>query len=321
MQFSLGVLLTTTLMVCVCAQKALNAQDFSVTGLDKYGLDDPSWSGMMPLDVRGEPHGQDGEFFFWLFESRSKDPDLPLIVWLNGGPGCSSTVGLVFENGPFKLKEGGEKGAKYVLEHNNYSWNEVGHTLYVEQPLRTGFSQPSKPKDPASKVVNELNVADDFYGFLLNFYRTFPRFQYVPLFLTGESYAGMYIPNIAQHIVERNVQKRSDDWDWDVSMKLQGVAIGNGAIDPLQDLSHAQYAYNHGLIPLGAKLAIESKVEMCTADGAVNVHEVARDSKNDVFESALDDAKKLSVVSECDTNMMVHVLLAAGQPNEYVDIN
>lgn len=64
-----------------------------------------------------------------------------LIIWLNGGPGCSSMVGMMWENGPFHIRDGrnrpapGQADKAYFLEENPYSWNEEAHVIYLEQPL------------------------------------------------------------------------------------------------------------------------------------------------------------------------------------------
>jgi cathepsin A (carboxypeptidase C) len=190
---------------------------------------------------------------------------------------------------------------------NPYSWNEVGHVLYVEQPLRTGFSKASKGTD---LIRVEEQIADDFYAFLVSFYDVFPQYAGVPLIISGESYAGKYIPNIAQEIVKRQLRDKKG-----LRIDLAGVAIGNGSLDPVQDLSHAEYAYVHGLIPLGAKLAIEQNAAACLD---ISVAPGSEDQKDSLGISADADRDVDSLSSlDCDVTMMSHVLYAAGQPNEY----
>ena len=59
----------------------------------------------------------------------------PVVLWLTGGPGCSSEVALLYENGPFRLNE------QKQIERNPYSWNNFANLLYVDQPIGTGFSK------------------------------------------------------------------------------------------------------------------------------------------------------------------------------------
>ena len=302
------VVLLVVLYVSVCAAKTKTSEDYRVSGLNKYQAEpDVTFAGLMPLDAKNP--GDNGEFFFWLAETRAEKKDkAPLIIWLNGGPGCSSMVGMMYENGPWLPPQAGKDGHKYSFTRNPYSWNEVGHVLYIEQPLRTGFSKAYKGTD---LIRDEHQVADDFYAFLISFYKTFPAFVGTPLIISGESYAGKYIPNIAQEVVKRQLSDASG-----VRIDLAGVAIGNGAIDPLQDLSHADYAYFHGLIPLGAKLAIENKMAACVGVAPVAGSEDAKDMLG-VSADAEKDASSLGDLLDCNKTMMTHVLVAAGQPNEY----
>eukprot|EP00605_Chrysophyceae_sp_TOSAG23-4_P000446 GSChrysophyteH1.ASY1.ANO1.504.1 assembled CDS len=305
------------------AKSKLDSESFRVD-MKHWGLKEESFAGLIPLDGGGDS----GSYFFWLFEKRGtnkvkkeSEKPVPLIIWLNGGPGCSSSLGMMYENGPSKLAKAKEEKDKYEFTDNPWGWNEEGHMLYVEQPLRTGFSRPATSSQ--QKVTNELQIAEDFYSFLMPFYRTFPNLLDSPLILAGESYAGMYLPNIAQLLVQRNFASTNpaySDYDQDqkdsehnVYVPIYGIAIGNGAIDPIQDLSHAQYAFAHGLIPYGAKIAIEAVVEQC---------EGQRDREESVgtrlvSDQASADVVELDKVSACDQTMMDHVLLAAGQPNEY----
>jgi hypothetical protein len=81
-----------------------------------------------------EPNFQSGRInltagsnlFYWLFRSHSDPSTAPLLIWLSGGPGCSSEIGLFFENGPFKVDE------NLNLEKNPYAWNEKANLLYVD---------------------------------------------------------------------------------------------------------------------------------------------------------------------------------------------
>ena len=102
-----------------------------------------------------------------LAESRN-DPDTdPLIIWLQGGPGCSSMLGLYIENGPFNYRYDSENILEpFELTPNEYSWNNNANVMYVDQPLGTGFSFISQFQ---SLRFSEDAIGDDFYMFLHNF--------------------------------------------------------------------------------------------------------------------------------------------------------
>ena len=113
-----------------------------------------------------------------------------MVVWLTGGPGCSSEVAIFGENGPFSVND------DLSLKRNEFSWNNNANVIYVDQPVGTGFSK--------AKILDythsEKEIADEFYQFLVKFIAKYPEFNSRELFITGESYAGHYIPAISAFI-------------------------------------------------------------------------------------------------------------------------
>jgi len=76
----------------------------------------------------------DDNMFYWQFYSRrNKDTD-PVVMWLTGGPGCSSELATYFENGPFGFDK------DHNVTSNDHSWNNIANLLYVDNPIGTGFS-------------------------------------------------------------------------------------------------------------------------------------------------------------------------------------
>jgi carboxypeptidase C (cathepsin A) len=146
---------------------------------------DEMYSGLMPISWKDNT---EGALFFWLSMQRNvenNEPPKKLIVWLNGGPGCSSMIGMMHENGPFSIQantafdatkpnNGQQKEQPYILKRNPYSWNEVANVLYLEQPIRTGFSLAA---DGAEPTRSEVQVAADFRGFMISFLKVFPQFS------------------------------------------------------------------------------------------------------------------------------------------------
>jgi cathepsin A (carboxypeptidase C) len=169
----------------------------------------------------------DGELFYWLFRSRQNKTNDPLVFWLTGGPGCASEIAVFEENGPYKIKN------DLTLVRNKLSWNEISNMVYVDQPVGTGFSSAS------TFVHDENQIAVDFYVFLMGFLKKYPEFEQRPIYITGESYAGHYIPAIAAYI-HRQMDKR---------VNLVAVAIGNGLVDPYNQYpAYADYALENHLI-------------------------------------------------------------------------
>jgi len=161
-------------------------------------------------------------YFFWLLESRSNPSTDPLVVWLSGGPGCSSQLALLAENGPCVPNEDGSDTIS-----NKWSWTNKANVIWVDQPAGTGFSS-------GIYVHNENGVQKDFYGFLEEFYKQLPQYKNNSLYITGESYAGHYVPAISHYIWEMN--KVADE---DAKIPLKGLAIGNGLTNT--EIQYAAY--------------------------------------------------------------------------------
>lgn len=136
---------------------------------------------------------------------------------MNGGPGCSSVTGLLFELGPSSIN----KDLKPV--YNPYSWNSNASVIFLEQPLGVGFSY-------CDEKVASTNIADkDVYIFLELFFESSPQLRKNDFHIAGESYAGHYIPQIAHEIVIENPDR---------TFNLSSILIGNGITDPLVQLDY-----------------------------------------------------------------------------------
>jgi len=151
-----------------------------------------------------------------------------LIIWLTGGPGCSSEIALFSENGPFKVNPDNE-----TLRINPYSWNNVANILYVDQPLGTGYSTATEVDQ------NETQIAADFYVFLQEFIDAFPQYKGRDFYITGESYGGHYIPAISANILRTG----------GLNLNFKGIGIGNGLVSVYyQYPEYATFAYENGLV-------------------------------------------------------------------------
>jgi carboxypeptidase D len=105
--------------------------------------------------------------FFWHYENRHIADRQRTILWLNGGPGCSSMDGAMMEVGPYRVREGGK------LEYNNGSWDEFANLLFVDQPVGTGFSYVN-----TDSYLTDLNqMADHMLIFLEKWFTLFPEYE------------------------------------------------------------------------------------------------------------------------------------------------
>merc|ERR1711907_568813 len=72
--------------------------------------------------------------FYWFVESQNRPDSDPLVLWTNGGPGCSGISGFMTEQGPFRPTANG------TLERNDHAWNKIANMVFIEQPAGVGFS-------------------------------------------------------------------------------------------------------------------------------------------------------------------------------------
>ncbi|KAL2329144.1 hypothetical protein Fmac_022571 [Flemingia macrophylla] len=175
-------------------------------------------------------------FFYWFFEAEESPSEKPLVLWLQGGPGCSSIAsGAAQELGPFLVKDKG-------LEFNRFSWNRVANVIFLESPVGVGFSYTNSSKD--LDELGDLVTATDNYAFLLGWLERFPSFKYHDFYITGESYAGHYVPQLADLIYERNKEGKKDSY-----INLKGILVGNAVLDDLADTKgFVDYAWTHAII-------------------------------------------------------------------------
>uniref|UniRef100_A0A7N0ZW88 Carboxypeptidase n=1 Tax=Kalanchoe fedtschenkoi TaxID=63787 RepID=A0A7N0ZW88_KALFE len=178
-------------------------------------------------------HSYDARMFYYFFESRGSRND-PVVLWLSGGPGCTGNIALFYENGPFQIND------DLSLRWNDFGWDKASNLLYVDQPTGTGFSYSSDRRDMRH---DETGVSNDLYDFLQAFFDTHPEFAKNDFYITGESYAGHFVPALASRVHKGNKAKEG------IHINLKGLAIGNGLTDPeYQYPANADFALTNKLI-------------------------------------------------------------------------
>ncbi|ODV61442.1 serine-type carboxypeptidase, partial [Ascoidea rubescens DSM 1968] len=231
-----------------------------------YKIDNDKFPGLQNIDPIQRPimhaghinlHKEnDTNYFFWKFSknnqldsSNSNDfnRNNNLIIWLNGGPGCSSLDGALMEIGPLRLNK--NSNTFYI---NNGSWIDNGDLVFIDQPANTGYSYS---KDYSYELVD---VSFNFMLFLKNYFKVFPNDINKNLYLTGESYSGQYIPYFANSILDHNekvlnANKNQSssliDSDFNYIINLKSLIIGNGWIDPaIQSLSYLPFALQNKIV-------------------------------------------------------------------------
>ncbi|KAK8993367.1 hypothetical protein V6N11_033468 [Hibiscus sabdariffa] len=182
-----------------------------------------------------ESHGR--ALFYWFFGATSKPGKHPILLWLNGGPGCSSVASEAEELGPFFPQKDGK-----TLKLNPHGWNKAANLLFVEAPVGVGFSYTNTSSD--LDQLGDKFTAKDSYAFLLNWFKRFPQFKSHDFYIAGYSYAGHFVPQLAEVIFDNNKYVTRSDY-----INLKGVMIGNALMDDETDQrGMVDYAWDHAVI-------------------------------------------------------------------------
>ncbi|KAG8752647.1 hypothetical protein FRC12_011847 [Ceratobasidium sp. 428] len=248
---------------------SLSSDDFTVAGHQSFpshqlrlkrvkDFCDPTvkmYSGYLDVDY-GAKH-----LFFYFFESRNRPDTDPVLMWINGGPGCSSSLGLFMELGPCSIHgppNTGSNGTKW----NPYSWNNKANLFFLDQvstaepttPTSNGLNlqwdfsplelalamhvrvptcrkitgHTNYPLDYGETVSTTEEAAKNVQAFVTIFFETFSKFKGREFHMSGESYGGRYLPVFASEIIDQN--KRAEAGGF-APINLKSVLIGNGWTD------------------------------------------------------------------------------------------
>ncbi|XVF21277.1 hypothetical protein REPUB_Repub12eG0076500 [Reevesia pubescens] len=175
--------------------------------------------------------------FYYFVESERKPSEDPVVLWLNGGPGCSSFDGFVYEHGPFNFEAAKTKGSLPQLHLNQYSWSKVSNIIYLDSPVGVGLSYS---KNQSDYLTGDLQTATDTHAFVLKWFELYPEFLSNPFFIAGESYAGVYVPTLSYEVV------KGIDAGTKPVLNFKGYLVGNGVADDEFD-GNALVPFAHGM--------------------------------------------------------------------------
>ncbi|KAM0895118.1 hypothetical protein ACQ4PT_024044 [Festuca glaucescens] len=178
------------------------------------------------------------ELFYYFVEAPYEPASKPLILWLNGGPGCSSLgYGAMTELGPFRVNSDGK-----TLSRNKHAWNNLANVIFLESPAGVGFSYASKDKNNNDNV-GDRRTAEDTFVFLLTWLERFPEYKGRDFYIAGESYGGHYVPQLA------TVIKFMNELHGTTFINLRGIFVGNPYLDEYKnEKGNLEFLWTHGVI-------------------------------------------------------------------------
>lgn len=178
------------------------------------------------VDVTEKKDGS-RQLFYWFVEAEFTPATAPVVLWTNGGPGCSGLGGALTEMGPFVV------GPDKTLRRRDFAWNKLANMLFIEQPAGVGFSTAKN-----ATYYDDAAAAADNANFVARWRQKFPDFAAHQLYLTSESYGGHYLPTLARELVKRKTPN------------FAGFAVGNPlTYMPYRDFGQFGTWYNHQLLP------------------------------------------------------------------------
>ncbi|KAL9828439.1 putative peptidase S10, serine carboxypeptidase, alpha/Beta hydrolase [Arabidopsis thaliana] len=182
----------------------------------------PGFEGPLPFELEtgyiGVGQKEEDQLFYYFIKSENNPEEDPLLVWLTGGPGCSSFSGLVYENGPLAFKVETYNGSVPTLVSTTYSWTKVANIIYLDQPVGTGFSYS---RNPFADIPSDTGSVKRVNEFVRKWLAKHPEYFSNPFYVTGNSYSGKVIPAIVQEISNGNYICCKPQ------INLQGYVIGN----------------------------------------------------------------------------------------------
>jgi serine carboxypeptidase-like clade 1 len=161
-------------------------------------------------------NGKYCKLHYWLNLASTDDPlKSPVVLWLNGGPGSSSILGLLQENGPLLMNATGG------LMENPWAWTKLANLLVLEAPIGVGYSYCEAQTQGKVCQNTDRFTASASRAALQDFFaKKFPELSKNEFFITGESYAGVYIPTLAKEILDSAPE-----------IRLSGIAVGDPCTD------------------------------------------------------------------------------------------
>nr|WGC54933.1 P-(S)-hydroxymandelonitrile lyase [Echinochloa crus-galli var. zelayensis] len=235
-------------------QEQLADRILGLPGQPNDGVAFDMYGGYVTVD---EHAGRALYYFFLGADRRAADPDTaPLVLWLNGGPGCSSVgYGALEELGAFRVNTDGE-----TLSLNEHAWNKAANVLFLESPAGVGFSYSNTSSD---LVVGDNRTAHDSYTFLVKWFERFPQYKYRDFYIAGESYGGHYVPQLSQLVYRNNIGVGKP------FINLKGFMVGNGLTNDVTDMiGMYEFWWHHGLI---SDETMEKGLKVCPGSSFIHI--------------------------------------------------
>ncbi|CAI9098725.1 OLC1v1035419C1 [Oldenlandia corymbosa var. corymbosa] len=239
--------------------------------------------------------------FYWFFEAAEDPASKPVVIWLNGGPGCSSIAyGVGEELGPFHVEKDGKS-----LYPNPYSWNLAANMLFLDSPVGVGYSYSNTSSDHTTN--GDKRTAADSLTFVVKWFERFPQYKGRELYIVGESYGGHYVPQLSQAIVHYNSAKN------ETIINFKGFMVGNALFDTHYDhVGVFLYLWSSGLI---SDQTFQQLNQLCDYDSFISPSEPCNNTL-DIANREIGNIDQYSLFTPaCTDNFSILKRILSRRPN------
>ncbi|WOG91892.1 hypothetical protein DCAR_0311147 [Daucus carota subsp. sativus] len=203
----------------------------------------PGFPGPLPFHLQtgyvGVDENEDVQLFYYFVKSERNPTEDPLIIWLSGGPGCSSFFALSYEIGPLYFKKVDYNGTLPTLVRNLNSWTKIANIIFLDSPVGTGFSYGRTSSASHSTDTKACALA---LQFLRKWFIGHPEFRSNPFYVGGDSYSGIIVPILTQMISNGN------EAGLEQFVNLKGYLLGNPKTFPADQDFVIPFAHGMGII-------------------------------------------------------------------------
>ena len=235
--------------------------------------------------------------FWWFYGAHDQQRDkLPLVLWLQGGPGASGTgFGNFEEIGPLYQNSTARKT----------TWIQKTNVLFIDSPVGAGFSYVT---DPVAYTRNVTQIADDLLVVFKAFLKNLTIFEDAPFYIFGESYGGKMAAEFGQRLYETIERK-------EIKCNFKGVALGDSWISPVDSiLSWGKYLYQYSLLDTQDLRAVQS-----SAGQVVNYFDQGLYKKSTAYWSKTRDLVSLFTDNVNVYNVLQHNASPFRDSNDIID--
>lgn len=204
------------------------------------------------IDIFPEDQNGKNRMFYWLFNPENGNKKAPLVIYINGGPGCASTRGAFTHVGPISVHKYNKD--KKIAAKNPYGWNKKNYLLFIDQPIGVGFSTSTSERE--SREKGELKR--QFMKFISRFFDSNPEFKGTDLYLSSICYGGQYGAYFSKALKESEQAGLYN---------FKGFFVTNPIIDPMTYFTAmVDYSYQmreHTMMSDGLKAHLDKIIEEC----------------------------------------------------------